>query len=135
MRIYLDFALDESYTPTRMVFLAGMGAYDLVEFGEWTGEGPRGWVEVGLDGVGGGGGGGGSGREEGLKCMVVQVRVCENHQNGKDTHVRGVQIFARDERWRGGREGRRGKGEEGGREEEGDGGLVEPEWMAEPELR
>lgn len=28
----------------------------------------------------------------------MQVRVLENHQNGKDTHVRGVQIFARDER-------------------------------------
>lgn len=32
-----------------------------------------------------------------LKCMVVQVRVCENHQNGKDTHVRGFQVFARDD--------------------------------------
>ena len=29
--------------------------------------------------------------------MVVQIRICENHQNGKDTHVRGFQVFARDE--------------------------------------
>jgi len=28
---------------------------------------------------------------------VVQVRILENHQNGKDTHLRAVQIFARDE--------------------------------------
>ena len=32
-----------------------------------------------------------------LKAMVVQVRICENHQNGKDTHLRAVQLFARDD--------------------------------------
>ena len=30
--------------------------------------------------------------------MVLQVRVLENHQNGKDTHIRGMQIFSMDER-------------------------------------
>ena len=33
-----------------------------------------------------------------LRCMCLQVRVLENHQNGKDTHIRGIQLFARDER-------------------------------------
>ncbi len=153
MRIYLDFDLDESYTPTKMKFFAGMSEGGLVEFGNWqvletidpmTGEaksnidGVRGWIDVPLKGVGG--------REaryheivedeedamelddergrkttksrkdlastdrgwpqadtdsEGagdvLKAMIVQVQVCENHQNGKDTHVRGFQVFARDE--------------------------------------
>ena len=32
MRVYLDFALDESYTPTRMQFWGGTGMYDLVSF-------------------------------------------------------------------------------------------------------
>ncbi|MCJ1423597.1 anaphase promoting complex subunit doc1 [Sticta canariensis] len=91
LRIYLDFELDESYTPTRMLFLAGTGMYDLTEFAEWVGEAPRGWVDVNLEGVGSGG-------SDVLKAMVVQVKICENHQNGKDTHVRGVQIFARDEK-------------------------------------
>lgn len=92
LRVYLDFTLDESYTPTRMLFLAGMGMYDLTEFAEWIGEEPKGWVDVPLEGVGGG--------DDGnvLRAMVVQIRVCENHQNGKDTHVRGVQVFAMDER-------------------------------------
>lgn len=103
LRVYLDFTLDESYTPTRMLFLAGMGMYDLTEFAEWSGEEPKGWVDVPLEGVGGG--------EDGnvLRAMLVQIRVCENHQNGKDTHVRGVQVFAMDER---GPKGvrRRGKG-------------------------
>ncbi|OXV10054.1 hypothetical protein Egran_02183 [Elaphomyces granulatus] len=158
IRVYLDFELDESYTPTKMVFLAGMGGNDLVGFASWEGEGPCGWVDIPLDGVGGRSGGMGnrgarrrrrkaatrrqridsrqknakfpgvgsladdslsdfSGNEgdgvdhydDGvdddddpltgnvLKAMVIQVRICENHQNGKDTHVRGFQVFSHDD--------------------------------------
>jgi anaphase-promoting complex subunit 10 len=32
-----------------------------------------------------------------LRAFLVQVRILENHQNGKDTHLRAVQLFARDE--------------------------------------
>ncbi|KAL6251556.1 hypothetical protein RBB50_001765 [Rhinocladiella similis] len=133
MRIYLDFELDESYTPTKMKFYAGMSEGGLVEFGSWeveettdpeTGEphssieGVRGWIDVRLKGVGGREvryqeddtmlGIAGSSSDPSqiisddafggdvLKAMVVQVRICENHQNGKDTHVRGFQVFARD---------------------------------------
>ena len=189
IRVYLDFGLDESYTPTKMVFLAGMGGNDLVEFATWQGESPCGWVDVSLDGVGGRHGNGDSSKErtwkskrqqriprrymrmsqdgpveasltdietsndvyvvyEGedpnigspmrryvnglddcsdigqevddyssyrddydeddeddpstgsvLKAMVLQVKVCENHQNGKDTHVRGFQVYARDDKY------------------------------------
>ncbi|PGH15896.1 hypothetical protein AJ79_02063 [Helicocarpus griseus UAMH5409] len=153
IRVYLDFELDESYTPTKMVFLAGMGGNDLVEFAVWTGEAPAGWVDVDLSGAGGTEGRGGmtggakrrsstarrrrragefgvddsggrhhndnddtSDDDDGdrdddgfgsdadltpgsvLKAMVLQVRISENHQNGKDTHVRGFQVFARDDR-------------------------------------
>jgi anaphase-promoting complex subunit 10 len=149
LRVYLDFKLDESYTPTRMKFFAGMSEGGLVEFGHWevedsadpeTGEMStnvekiRGWIEIPLKGVGGRDpsyyeaqearrarayekkiqhqlGGGASlmdveddGDEEDdlvggdvLRAMVVQVRICENHQNGKYTHVRGFQVFAKDE--------------------------------------
>ncbi|KAJ5596842.1 hypothetical protein N7450_003300 [Penicillium hetheringtonii] len=154
IRVYLDFELDESYTPTKMVFLAGMGGNDLVEFATWEGDGPNGWVNISLEGVGGRNGGwvrddpvrrkhrsnsaqrqgqasgprnksaaqGGDSnaldseddetdsqdenREENiddpytgnvLKAMVIQMRVMENHQNGKDTHVRGFQVFACDD--------------------------------------
>lgn len=100
--------------------------YDLTEFAEWVGEGPRGWVDVSLEGVGSGGG-------NILKAMVVQIRVCENHQNGKDTHVRGVQIFSRDER-----AGRKGRGGETDAITEGVEevmNLEEPGWRREPSLR
>jgi anaphase-promoting complex subunit 10 len=98
MRVFLDYELDESYTPTLIRFAAGTGYNDLQEFSVMRFEQPRGWIEVDWDGVGE--------LSEGdhihnpdfpiLRCMLVQVRVCENHQNGKDTHLRGFQIFARD---------------------------------------
>ncbi|KAI4145144.1 MAG: hypothetical protein LQ340_006390, partial [Diploschistes diacapsis] len=95
--------------------------------------------------------------EEGvLRCMCVQVRVLENHQNGKDTHVRGVQLFARDERVKRRRravprnlidravEGDRAAAAEDAqaaaaadamREAEISLGLMEADWMGEPEIR
>lgn len=169
LRVYLDFDVDESYTPTKMSFLAGMGGNDFVEFATWQGDAPRGWVDINLDNVGGqpsyktdGSRGerwwrSRSGRKSKskkntrmhedaqphrrrdrgsiemghdgtiapdeyssddvddpygdadgdesdsptgsiLKAMVIQMKVLENHQNGKDTHVRGFQVFARDDR-------------------------------------
>ncbi len=109
-------------------------------FGEWKGEEPRGWVEVeGLENQGRGG----------VRLRVLQVRVCENHQNGKDTHVRGVQVFAKDERRKGGGvvgaasadgEGEEmvgvGVGKREGKEVEEMVGIGdEPGWMEEPGIR
>lgn len=93
LRVFLDFALDESYTPTRIEFYGGVhGAdYGLVQFAEWKDEEPRGWQDISVEGCGPGGG-------DGVRARVVQLRVMENHQNGKDTHMRGVQVFARDEK-------------------------------------
>lgn len=181
IRVLLNFELDESYTPTKMVFLAGMGGNDLVEFGAWEGDAPCGWVEVPLAGVGGRhgawdsrqkrrGGKGKSVAEEDeedeedspdeeddddeyagsvLKAMVVQMRVIENHQNGKDTHVRGFQVFARDDDRR--RIGmapsasadlrpHRHSARKSLRKDELDDvgkttGLDEPDWMGEPVIR
>lgn len=148
MRVYLDFKLDESYTPTKMKFFAGMSEGGLVEFASWeaeesvdetTGEMTpdvdkiRGWIDVSLKGVGGHDPSYYEAREQRrarayekrlqqqreqgvlmdveiddddeedmvpgdvLRAMIVQVRITENHQNGKDTHVRGFQVFAKDE--------------------------------------
>lgn len=176
MRIYLDFELDESYTPTKMKFFAGMSEGALVEFGSWevvettdpeTGEthssieGVRGWIDVPLKGVGGRetryhenedilaeqGPIASNGHFDGgdvlggdvLKAMVVQVRICENHQNGKDTHVRGFQVFARDHstpsaiktRAKGRADEEMAEGEEADEVV----GLQPADWMGEPEIR
>jgi anaphase-promoting complex subunit 10 len=210
IRVYLDFGLDESYTPTKMVFLAGMGGNDLVEFASWEGESPTGWVDIPLEGVGGRNNNGGERKrqrqrktknglnqsqkshdnaadedydmddENGgepnsfsdedndlndndptagniLKAMVIQMKICENHQNGKDTHVRGFQVFAQDDRNQGlgGARTRRestrrlkqghGDGDvdaDGGDENKAPGaadhkviGMEEADWMGEPEIR
>ena len=179
IRVYLDFDLDESYTPTKMMFFAGMSEGGLVEFATWevqeqvdpdTGEttsgveNVRGWIDISLRGVGGqhprtpkdalsvdeehsdddamqaatGG--------DVLKCMVIQVRICENHQNGKDTHVRGFQVFAKDDNaGKGSRKmvrrmvdaawnSRLGKAEANNDEVEIV-GMEEADWMGEPEIR
>ena len=52
LRLYLDFEQDESYTPTRIIFLAGSGMNDLQEWGEMRSESPRGWVWADFSGVG-----------------------------------------------------------------------------------
>ncbi|EOA85476.1 uncharacterized protein SETTUDRAFT_155017 [Exserohilum turcica Et28A] len=52
LRLYLDFEQDESYTPTRIIFLAGSGMNDLQEWGEMRLESPRGWVWADFSGVG-----------------------------------------------------------------------------------
>ncbi|KAL2818402.1 galactose-binding domain-like protein [Aspergillus granulosus] len=230
IRVYLDFSLDESYTPTKMTFMAGMGGNDLVEFATWEGDNPCGWVDVPLDGIGGQNGGWvrkrrhhrrlrksvrpqgkrdkGKGKYSGavladdslvsdtenqggshsfatgvydeddefdddddydidddddpyagsvLKAMVIQMRVIENHQNGKDTHVRGFQVFAQDDDRRritnapsasaDGRTRRHSarKSIRGAADDGGDGNresvrgkvtaLEEPDWMGDPVIR
>lgn len=107
MRIFLDFQADESYTPTKIQFLAGMGVHDIQEFAEMTFEQPTGWIDVDFSRVGLIES---DDEDEGnnpkeidwskrpvLRAFLVQVRILENHQNGKDTHLRAVQILARDE--------------------------------------
>jgi anaphase-promoting complex subunit 10 len=110
LRLYLDFEADESYTPTRIVFLAGSGGNDLQEWGEMRLEQPRGWVWVGFEGVDDVEDDDENDDEEEsespnetkhkklpvLRAHLVQIKILENHQNGKDTHLRGLQIFARD---------------------------------------
>lgn len=140
LRIYLDFDLDESYTPTKIAFFGGTAYHDLIEFATMTFVQPKGWITVPLEGVGGG--------QDGntLRAFVIQVRIVENHQNGKDTHLRGVKIYAADERAMhnvlssveavvdaakpGGRGGNGGKKKRERKNE-----IAEPDWMGEPEIR
>lgn len=92
IRIFLDFEADESYTPTKLVLLAGTGYHDLLPFSTLDYSAPKGWLDVTLEGCGGGK----DGNE--LHAFLVQLKILENHQNGKDTHVRGLKIFAKEEK-------------------------------------
>lgn len=94
IRVFLDHEQDESYTPTKLQFLAGTGYHDLTEVCTMKFEQPKGWLEVDLSMAGGPpvrGWNGGT-----LRCMLLQMRILENHQNGKDTHLRGLHLFSVD---------------------------------------
>ncbi|KAI1471720.1 APC10-domain-containing protein [Daldinia caldariorum] len=91
LRLYLDYELDESYTPTKIQITAGFSPnmtipYVMMEFNQ-----PKGWADVPIEGAGGGHDG------NSLCCWFVRVIVLENHQNGKDTHIRGVEVYALDD--------------------------------------
>ncbi|KAL1895481.1 hypothetical protein Sste5346_005289 [Sporothrix stenoceras] len=91
IRFFVDYNQDESYTPTSVVLSAGTGHHDLLEFASLALTTPVGWQEIDLSKVGGGADG------QSLCCWIVQIKVKENHQNGKDTHIRGIKLYAIDE--------------------------------------
>lgn len=114
IRFFVDYTNDESYTPTNIIFYAGTGHHDLIQFAELNLHDPMGWQDVPIADVGGGHDG------HSLACWVVQIHVKENHQNGKDTHIRGIKVYALDES--GGGAG--GTGGPGGATSLGDNGVL-----------
>jgi anaphase-promoting complex subunit 10 len=109
--MYFDYLIDESYTPSQISISAGTGLYDLTEVKIVELHQPRGWQTVHV---------GDYGREYAhtssplpnkpfwvlranwswssgvITAFLVQIAILTNHQNGKDTHLRGVKIFAPD---------------------------------------
>ncbi|EON96755.1 putative anaphase-promoting complex subunit 10 protein [Phaeoacremonium minimum UCRPA7] len=92
LRFFVDYNQDESYTPTHILWFAGTGEHNLIQFAESTLTNPSGWQDVQVEGSGGGSDG------NSLCAFVVQMQVKENHQNGKDTHIRGIKVYGFDER-------------------------------------
>ncbi|RGP72683.1 anaphase-promoting complex subunit 10 [Fusarium longipes] len=90
IRFYVDYNEDESYTPTKVVFKAGTSENNLIEFATMNMENPVGWQQVPIVGAGGDPDG------NTLVAWVVQMQILENHQNGKDTHLRGIKIYSFD---------------------------------------
>ncbi|RSL80684.1 hypothetical protein CEP51_006394 [Fusarium floridanum] len=156
IRFYVDYNEDESYTPTKVVFKAGTGENNLIEFATMALDNPVGWQQVPVAGAGGDPDG------NTLVAWVLQMQILENHQNGKDTHLRGIKIYSFDNEsaLAPGRDGnpvsdavglvdvaiRRAEGEVGrvrvssvqrdpAQYEPGAGGLSIPDFMRDPEIR
>ncbi|KAK9772202.1 hypothetical protein SCAR479_11057 [Seiridium cardinale] len=91
LRLYLDYELDESYTPTKIQITAGFGPNLTIPFTTMELSMPKGWIDIPIAGAGGGPDG------NSLCCWFVRVIILENHQNGKDTHLRGVKVYALDD--------------------------------------
>lgn len=90
IRFFVDYSEDESYTPTKIVFKSGTSENNLIEFASMTMDSPVGWQQVPIAGAGGDPDG------NTLVSYVLQMQILENHQNGKDTHLRGIKIYAFD---------------------------------------
>jgi len=82
--LYLDHKLDESYTPSLLSIRVGSNHHDLQELKQVALEQPTGWVVIPLlnriD-------------ESPPNVHMVQIAMLENHESGKDTHVRQVKVF------------------------------------------
>eukprot|EP00011_Vannellida_sp_DIVA3-517-6-12_P011869 CAMPEP_0114619754 /NCGR_PEP_ID=MMETSP0168-20121206/8372_1 /TAXON_ID=95228 ORGANISM="Vannella sp., Strain DIVA3 517/6/12" /NCGR_SAMPLE_ID=MMETSP0168 /ASSEMBLY_ACC=CAM_ASM_000044 /LENGTH=171 /DNA_ID=CAMNT_0001830923 /DNA_START=45 /DNA_END=557 /DNA_ORIENTATION=- len=85
--VYLDYKTDESYTPSQVLVKAGTTCKDAMDIHTWSLKEPEGWVLLLLH-----------------KCDKAPVRanyfslsVLQNHQSGRDTHIRLVKVFTQRE--------------------------------------
>jgi anaphase-promoting complex subunit 10 len=84
--LYIDFKLDESYTPAEISVRAGTGFHDLQEVQVVSPVEPTGWLTVPLDR-------GGPNEDQPLRAHLLQLAILSSHQNGRDTHVRQVKVY------------------------------------------
>eukprot|EP01025_Chloroclados_australasicus_P063916 TRINITY_DN8475_c0_g1_i1.p1 TRINITY_DN8475_c0_g1~~TRINITY_DN8475_c0_g1_i1.p1 ORF type:complete len:228 (-),score=2.09 TRINITY_DN8475_c0_g1_i1:10-693(-) len=84
--LYLDYRLDESYTPKLISIRAGNSLSDMTEIHSQELEEPHGWTRIKLNtqhclqGAY-------------LRAFCLQLAVLSNHQNGRDTHIRQIKVF------------------------------------------
>lgn len=82
--MYVDFTLDESYTPYKISIRAGSSYFDLQEIEQIEMDKPTGWVMISLK----------DGNDAPVRACHIQIAVLGNHQNGRDTHLRQVKIYS-----------------------------------------
>ncbi|GAA6014923.1 hypothetical protein JCM10207_002228 [Rhodosporidiobolus poonsookiae] len=84
--IHADITLDDSYTPHKVAVRAGSYHGDLQEVKWHEMAAPKGWQVMEL--------GSGRGEDDVIRAHLIQIAIISNHMNGKDTHVRGIKVFA-----------------------------------------
>lgn len=81
--MYLDYKLDESYTPKKITIKAGTNFHDLKAVHTVKLHEPSGWISITFNHY-----------ENGIiTANLIQISIDQNHQNGRDTHVRQVKIY------------------------------------------
>ncbi|XP_004299953.1 PREDICTED: anaphase-promoting complex subunit 10-like [Fragaria vesca subsp. vesca] len=83
--LYVDFKLDESYTPSKILIRAGDGFHNLKDIKTVELYKPRGWIYISLSGN--------DARETFVNTFMLQISVLSNHLNGRDTHVRQIKLY------------------------------------------
>ncbi|CAN0919340.1 Anaphase-promoting complex subunit 10, partial [Linum grandiflorum] len=81
--VYVDFKLDESYTPSKISIRAGDGFHNLKDIKTVELVKPTGWVYISL-----------SGNDPSfVNTFMLQIAVLSNHLNGRDTHIRQIKVY------------------------------------------
>ncbi|CCD71733.1 Anaphase-promoting complex subunit 10 [Caenorhabditis elegans] len=83
MMFYLDFKNDESYTPSKIQVKMGSSHQDIFFRQTQTFNEPQGWTFIDLRDKNG----------KPNRVFWLQVQVIQNHQNGRDTHIRHVRVL------------------------------------------
>ncbi|CAH9107234.1 unnamed protein product [Cuscuta europaea] len=83
--LYVDYKLDESYTPSKISIRAGDGFHNLKEIKSVEFVKPTGWVYISLSGN--------DPRETFVNAFMLQVAILSNHLNGRDTHIRQIKVY------------------------------------------
>eukprot|EP01041_Mallomonas_annulata_P008921 gene8921-18460_t len=94
---YVDYNLDESYTPKKVSVRAGSSTHDLLDLTAIELHEPIGWITVSLNasminnsspldtGINS------NNQQNALRVHFLQVH--SMHQNGRDTHIRQIKVF------------------------------------------
>jgi len=80
--LYTDYKLDESYTPTRISVRVGTNFNDLQEIEVVDIAEPTGWTRIPLKDI----------NDKLIRTFMLQIAVLQNHQQGRDTHMRQIKI-------------------------------------------
>ena len=84
MAVFTDFKLDESYTPSKISVRCGTNFNDLQEIEVVELNEPAGWVVIPLKDL----------NDRLVRTFMVQIAVINNHQQGRDTHLRQIEIHS-----------------------------------------
>ncbi|AMD22665.1 HHL105Wp [Eremothecium sinecaudum] len=84
LAMYFSLFVDESYTSETIRLYAGHSPSDATYYKTLEVRNVNGWVKFTFE----------DNRADGLlKCQFLRIEVVTNHENGKDTHLRGIRMF------------------------------------------
>ena len=81
--IFTDYKSDESYTPNKISVRVGNDFHDLKQIDMVELDEPHGWMNIEL-----------KADDHCIRTFMIQLAILGNHQNGRDTHIRQIKVFA-----------------------------------------
>ncbi|SCU88026.1 LANO_0D00848g1_1 [Lachancea nothofagi CBS 11611] len=85
LAFFLSLAIDESYTPQILKVYAGHSSSDSTLYKTLDVRNVNGWVVLTFADN--------RPQDKLLKCQYLRIDIPVNHENGKDTHLRGIRVY------------------------------------------